>query len=87
LRADAAQLARLVPAGCGLTGARTRYSGLHVTRRADRIAVTATASLAASHLVCGGRVTGAAARAGPATLRLELAETADGPRIAVQQVS
>jgi hypothetical protein len=87
LRADTALLARLVPAGCGLTGARTTYSALHVGRHAGRYTVTVTASLAASRLVCHGTVRGNAPRAGPARLRLELADTSDGPRIAAQRVS
>ena len=87
LRADTALLMRLVPTGCGLTGARTRYAGLQVSHREGRIAVTASATLAASRLVCHGQVRAAAPRAGPATLRLELAPTAAGLRIAGQQVS
>ncbi|HEU5265905.1 MAG TPA: protein kinase, partial [Jatrophihabitans sp.] len=87
LRADTALLTRLVPTGCGLTGARTRYAGLRVSHRNGRTAVTATATLAASRLVCHGTVRAAAPRAGPATLRLELAQTATGLRIARQQVS
>jgi hypothetical protein len=87
LRTDTALLVRLVPVGCGLTGAHTTYARLHVRRHSGRIAVTTTASLAASRLLCRGRVTGAAPRAGPATLRLELADTPEGLRIATQQVS
>ncbi len=69
------------------TGARTTYSALRIAGHAGRYTVTATASLAASRLVCEGRALGSAPRAGPATLRLELADTRDGPRIATQRVS
>jgi hypothetical protein len=82
LRADTALLTRLVPAGCGLSGARTRYAAVRAAPRGRRIVVSATARLAASQLVCHGRAAGAAPSAGPTRLRLELLRTAAGLRIA-----
>lgn len=84
LEADTALLSRLVPPGCGLTGARTRYTDVRVRTRGDRVWVTATAALPPSQLICGGRARATAPGAGPSRLRLELATTSRGPRIAVQ---
>jgi hypothetical protein len=87
LRADAALLARLVPAGCGLVGAHTRYASLHVTGQRTRAVVVATASLPATRVVCAGHVRARAKPVRPARLRLQLTRTAGGVRIARQRVS
>lgn len=84
LAADSNLLLRIVPAGCGLAGARTTYSGLRATSKGRGAVVTVTARLAPSRLVCSGRLRATAAGAGPARLRLELVRTADGVRIAAQ---
>jgi hypothetical protein len=85
LAADIAQLTRLVPAGCVLTGVRTRYERVSATGRAGRVTVTATATLHPSKLVCAGHDRGVAPGAGPARLALDLVRTADGYRIAGQR--
>ncbi|HET8582917.1 MAG TPA: protein kinase [Jatrophihabitans sp.] len=85
LTADTALLTRIVPTGCGLAGVRTRYTAVHATENGSRAVLTATATLPASRLVCGGRQGGTAPGAGPTALRLELVRTADGPRIAAQR--
>jgi hypothetical protein len=84
LAADSALLSRVVPTGCGLTGARTAYSGLRAAPKGRGAVVTVTARLAPSRLICSGRLRGTAAGAGPALLRVELVPTADGVRIAAQ---
>ncbi|MFN2561863.1 MAG: serine/threonine-protein kinase [Jatrophihabitans sp.] len=85
LAADSALLSRIVPAGCGLAGARTTYSGLRAVPTNRGAVVTVNARLASSRLMCAGRLRGTAAGAGPAVLRLELVGTADGVRIAGQR--
>jgi hypothetical protein len=88
LVADRALLAQLVPPGCGLRGAHTRYEAVAAAaRRGDRAAITATATLATSQLVCAGRVRATAPGAGPTRLRLELVRTPAGWRIATQTVA
>ncbi len=86
LRADAALLARLVPQGCGLTGARTRYAQVRAEQHGARTVVVVRASLPAAALICAGRLRAVTSAVGPATLRLELVATARGPRIATQRV-
>jgi eukaryotic-like serine/threonine-protein kinase len=87
LAADAALLARLVPVGCGLSGVRTRYSQVHATTSGGHVVLTATAVLSSSQLVCGGQRRAIAPGAGPTRLRLELARTPNGLRIADQRVT
>ena len=82
LTADTATLRRIVPAGCGLSGVRTTYRALKVARHGEHLTVTATATLSASRLICAGRVTGTAPGTGPVRLRVILAPTASGLRIA-----
>ncbi len=82
LTADTALLARLVPTGCGLAGARTRYTSVRVAAKRGRVTVLATATLPPSQLVCGGRVRATAPGAGPSRLRIDLVRTGDGVRIA-----
>jgi hypothetical protein len=85
LAADTALLRRIVPAGCGLTGARTRYDGVRVSAHGDQLTLTATATLAPSRLICHGTQRGVAAGAGPTRLRLQLIRTSDGYRIAAER--
>jgi hypothetical protein len=87
LRADTAQLTRLVPAGCGLVGAHTRYTSVRVAAHGDRAVVTATAALPITRVVCSGQVSERARSVPPTRLRLELARTRAGVRIARQRVS
>ena len=83
---DTALLTRIVPAGCGLRDARTTYTGVAVASRTDaRIVVTTTARLSSSTLVCAGAARGRASGVGPTALRIVLALTADGYRIAAQR--
>ncbi len=82
LAADAALLRRIVPAGCGLSGVRTSYRGVHAAVHGAHVTVTATATLASSRLVCDGQVSGTAPGTGPDRLRVVLARTASGLRIA-----
>ncbi|WP_375489319.1 protein kinase [uncultured Jatrophihabitans sp.] len=82
LAADAAQLRRTVPAGCGLAGVRTAYAQVRVlSAGATRVVVTARATLAASRLMCAGRQRGSAGGAGPTSLRLELVRASTGMQI------
>ena len=66
---------------------RTVRGAHHLSRRAgarhgEHLTVTATATLSASRLICAGRVTGTAPGTGPVRLRVILAPTASGLRIA-----
>lgn len=85
-RADSALLARIVPAGCGLIGVRTRYRDVHVVARTgDRLTVAATATLEASRLVCAAGEQARAPGTGPTRLRVQLVTGSDGrTRIAAQ---
>lgn len=86
LRADTALLTKLVPHGCGLVGARTRYTQVQVTGSGRSATLRVVATLPPSRLVCSGVPAGQAAAVGPAVLRLRLVRTAAGVRIADQQV-
>ena len=80
LAADAGALSRMVPVGCRLLGARTRYLHSRVVAARHRAVVTTSATMAASRLVCGDRP----ARLAPgvrARLRIVLATTVHGVRI------
>jgi hypothetical protein len=86
LHADADRLRRTVPAGCGLIGARTTYSGARVVSVGDtRTALAVRATLATSTLTCAGRTRAVAAGAGPVELRVELTRSAAGLRISAQR--
>lgn len=87
LSADTAMLRRLVPRGCGLVGARTRYAHMQVHETGDRVTLVADATLLPSRLVCRGRVTGHARGAGPTRLRITLVRTPAGLRIADQRAA
>jgi hypothetical protein len=87
LAADTALLARIVPAGCTLAGARTRYTGLRAAAHGDRVDVTVTATLPPSRLMCAGHLRATAPGAGPAALQLTLAQTPAGLRIAAQRMA
>jgi hypothetical protein len=81
LRADVAELTRLVPAGCGLLGAHTRFTHLRVADHGRWAVVEALARLPSSDLRCSGATTGHAAATRPQALRLTLVGTAHGIRI------
>lgn len=85
LNRDRAQLLRLVPAGCGLTGALTTYELRDVHSVASRSVVIVTASLPATRLVCAGNARVAAPPTPRTRLRIELTQTADGPRISAER--
>jgi hypothetical protein len=80
LTADTALLRRLVPAGCTLRGVRTDYREI----KASGSEVTVTARLPPSQLICADRPRATVPGAGPTRLRLRLAYTAGGVRIAEQ---
>jgi hypothetical protein len=83
MRADAALLTELVPDGCGLIGARTRYAHVVAQRlAAARTRITVRATLDPSRLVCAGQLRARAAGRGPTTLRIVVVGTANGLRIA-----
>jgi len=84
---DAALLHRLVPAGCGLRGVRTRYRAVSVTAGGERATLVVSATLAASQLVCGDQVRATLPGAGPTRLRIVLARSGSGWRIAGQRVA
>jgi eukaryotic-like serine/threonine-protein kinase len=86
LETDVALLNQLVPAGCGLAGAHTSYTGVHAEVRGDRVVVSVTATLRPSQLVCGGRTRATAAGAGPTRLQLVLERTSAGVRIGDQRL-
>jgi hypothetical protein len=81
LAADAASLTGLVPAGCRLLGARTSYTRTRIAARAGRAAVSTSAAMAPSRLICPGRAARPAAGV-KARLRIVLVDTAAGVRIA-----
>lgn len=94
--ADAAQLLRLVPEGCSLRGAVTRYANLQFPPQprtgrpagvAVRVTVHATARIPAAVLRCPGRPDRSLAPVGPTSLRIGLVLDGTGPRIATQQAS
>ncbi|HET6877712.1 MAG TPA: protein kinase [Jatrophihabitans sp.] len=81
--ADAAQLVRLVPPGCGLHGVRTHYRNVRaVAVHGQTVRLSATASLPRSRLVCDGRRRATARALAPVPVRIVLARTPSGPRIA-----
>jgi hypothetical protein len=82
LRADTAQLARLVPAGCGLIGVRSRFVPVAVRHTPGRDVLTVTATLPSSRLTCAGRAHGTAPGTAPTRLAVSLVRTDAGPRIA-----
>jgi hypothetical protein len=84
LQADLASLARLVPPGCRLTGAHTRYRRVDVASGEQRAVVTAAATMAASRLICPGRAT-RHAPAAAARLRIVLTRSAGAVRIATER--
>jgi hypothetical protein len=85
LARDRALLTSIVPAGCGLHGARTSYHDLAVTARTGtRVTVIVRATLAAGSLQCAGAPPRPAAGAGPVTMHITLERGADGYRIAAQ---
>lgn len=86
LRSDAALLVRLVPPGCGLVGARTRYASGTAHSTARRLHISVRAALRPSELTCAGRVRGHAVGRGPTTLVIELVRTPAGLRIVAQRV-
>ena len=85
LQADAALLARIVPAGCGLVGAHTVYRGTAVGGNEEHPVITTTATLSPSRLMCAGSQAGSAPGVGPTGLRIELVRTAAGYRVAAQR--
>jgi len=84
LSADTAQLRRLVPQGCGLTGALTGYRAAGVTVAGSRTVLTVLARLPASRLVCDGVAGPVAPAVAAQRLKVELVRTRDGPRIAAE---
>jgi hypothetical protein len=82
LDADAALIERIVPAGCGLVGARTHYGHVRGAVRGASVHVTATATLPPTRLMCHGRTAGTARPVGPTTLHVTLRRTPGGLRIA-----
>jgi hypothetical protein len=88
LRADTAQLTRVVPSGCVLTGVRTEYRGMRVvTSDARHAVVVASARLAAAALRCPGEPVQATRATDSSRLRIELVRTPNGPRIAQLNVA
>jgi hypothetical protein len=85
LAADAELLARIVPNGCRLVGAHTTYRDIAVSGTDDHPVVTTTATLSPSRLMCAGSPVRSAPGVGPTGLRIELAHTAGGYRIAAQR--
>jgi serine/threonine protein kinase len=88
LAQDVAQLQARVPAGCQLSGLRTRYQGISViSQTANRIELRATAELAPAQLRCNGTLRSTTAAAGPTRVRLVLTRSAGGVfGIASQQI-
>lgn len=82
LRADATQLTRLVPTGCGLTGVRSQFVPVATRHQADRDVLTVTATLHSSRLVCAGHARGTAPGTAPTRLTIALVRTNAGVRIA-----
>ncbi|HEX3335687.1 MAG TPA: serine/threonine-protein kinase [Jatrophihabitans sp.] len=87
LDADAALIERIVPAGCGLVGARTHYGHVRGAVRGASVHVTATAALPPTRLMCGGRTAGMARPVGPTNLHVTLRRTPGGLRIADERVA
>lgn len=85
LQADAALLAHIVPAGCGLIGAHTDYQHTAIAGTEEHPVITTTATLSPSRLMCAGSQSGTAPGVGPTTLRIELVRTAGGYRVAAQR--
>lgn len=86
LTADTALLLRLVPLGCGLVGATTRYTGARVQALTGGGAtLTVLATLPPSRLECPGAAARRAYGVGPAAMRLRLVRTTAGARIAAQE--
>jgi hypothetical protein len=80
LAEDTASLTRLVPSGCELHGARTRYTRPHIVAQAGAAVIAASATMAPSTLSCPGRARQIAPGA-HARLRIVLRDTAQGVRI------
>jgi len=87
LRRDVAQLQSAVPTGCGLTGAATSYRVLTVQAAPAGTTLTVRATLPVTHLVCGGAVSASAPAVDARLLRIQIVQTAAGPRIADETLS
>jgi hypothetical protein len=81
LRADTAQLTRLVPAGCGLAGAHTRFTRVQVADHGSWAVIHAVARVPPSDLRCSGATTEHDAATRPQALRVTLVRTVRGVRI------
>jgi Protein kinase domain len=82
LERDRDLLLRVVPAGCGLFGARTDFRDVQADApSAAAISVRVTAQLHPSTLRCAGQDQGDAPGVGPTRLRMQLARTPAGYRI------
>jgi hypothetical protein len=83
LTQDTQLLERLVPSGCGLQGVKTTYTNVKiVSRAAESVVVSATATLTQSMLICDGAATARAPGAGPSSLQLTLSWRKSGYLIA-----
>ncbi len=82
--ADAAQLRRIVPAGCGLSRATTAFTDVRATRSGAATVLTASATLASARLLCSGATRGVTAAVPATRLRIVLVHAAGGWRIADQ---
>lgn len=86
LAQDVDQLRSRVPAGCGLTGLRTDYRDVMVTRAGPRrMELQVTASQPPASLVCGGTVRSRTLPAGATRLSLSLVRVGAEFRIASQR--
>ena len=86
LARDRAMLLTIVPAGCGLRGVRTRFTGMTVrSRTAGRLQLSVTEVLGSSTLVCDATASGRAASTGPVRLVVDLVRVGPGYRIAAQR--
>jgi eukaryotic-like serine/threonine-protein kinase len=85
-RQDARSLARLVPRGCVLAGARTRYTAVRTVpddkaSAGDGVLLAARAALHASTLRCRGRPRAVTPATRPVSVRILVVRTRAGPRI------
>jgi hypothetical protein len=81
LKADAAQLTRIVPVGCRLLDAASHYTAVQVVSGDGGATVTASVAMAPARLVCHGRVRSHTPASAPARLEIKLRSTAAGARI------
>jgi hypothetical protein len=86
-RQDAALIARIVPAGCGLFGVHTRFDAARAAPTPAGLEMTVMAWLGPSTLRCAATVRGHAPGTGPVRLHIVLLRSGGGYLIAQEDAT